>query len=149
MTGRGGEMGAARLSCDTVALGANSTFVRRPAAQPKKQPPLSSEGGHFFVTGRGGEMGAARLSCDSVALGANSTFVRRPAAQPKKTAAPVSEGGHFFVTGRGGEIRTRDPHNPIVVRYQAALRPDRKTGYAGTKGSGRLAMILAALLRRK
>ena len=26
--------------------------------------------------------------------------------------------------GRGGEIRTRDPHNPIVVRYQAALRPD-------------------------
>src|SRR5690606_15082329 len=29
-------------------------------------------------------------------------------------------------TGRGGEIRTRDPHNPIVVRYQAALRPDRR-----------------------
>ena len=29
------------------------------------------------------------------------------------------------MTGRGGEIRTRDPHNPIVVRYQAALRPDR------------------------
>ena len=26
--------------------------------------------------------------------------------------------------GRGGEIRTRDPYNPIVVRYQAALRPD-------------------------
>ena len=29
-----------------------------------------------------------------------------------------------FDHGRGGEIRTRDPHNPIVVRYQAALRPD-------------------------
>ena len=29
------------------------------------------------------------------------------------------------MTGRGGEIRTPDPHNPIVVRYQAALRPDR------------------------
>jgi len=28
------------------------------------------------------------------------------------------------VFGRGGEIRTPDPHNPIVVRYQAALRPD-------------------------
>ena len=27
--------------------------------------------------------------------------------------------------GRSGEIRTPDPHNPIVVRYQAALRPDR------------------------
>ena len=27
--------------------------------------------------------------------------------------------------GRGERIRTSDPHNPIVVRYQAALRPDR------------------------
>lgn len=26
--------------------------------------------------------------------------------------------------GRSGEIRTPDPHNPIVVRYQAALRSD-------------------------
>ncbi|CAA6808542.1 MAG: Unknown protein [uncultured Thiotrichaceae bacterium] len=26
--------------------------------------------------------------------------------------------------GRDGVIRTLDPHNPIVVRYQAALRPD-------------------------
>ena len=26
--------------------------------------------------------------------------------------------------GRSGEIRTRDPHNPIVVRYQAALRSE-------------------------
>jgi hypothetical protein len=35
--------------------------------------------------------------------------------------------------GRGGEIRTRDPYNPIVVRYQAALRPDRgKTGLTRT-----------------
>ena len=34
--------------------------------------------------------------------------------------------GHIFcLIGRGGEIRTPDPHNPIVVRYQAALRPDR------------------------
>ena len=28
--------------------------------------------------------------------------------------------------GRGGEIRTRDPLHPMQVRYQAALRPDRK-----------------------
>ena len=27
--------------------------------------------------------------------------------------------------GRGERIRTSDPHNPIVVRYQTALRPDR------------------------
>lgn len=26
--------------------------------------------------------------------------------------------------GRGAEIRTPDLHNPIVARYQAALRPD-------------------------
>ncbi len=30
----------------------------------------------------------------------------------------------LVLNGRGGEIRTPDPHNPIVVRYQAALRPD-------------------------
>ena len=30
-----------------------------------------------------------------------------------------------MLIGRGEKIRTSDPHNPIVVRYQAALRPDR------------------------
>lgn len=29
----------------------------------------------------------------------------------------------FF--GPGGVIRTPDPYNPIVVRYQTALRPER------------------------
>ena len=53
------------------------------------------------------------------------------------------------MTGRGGEIRTRDPHNPIVVRYQAALRPDRNTANARAAGAGRWAMILADLVRRK
>ena len=28
--------------------------------------------------------------------------------------------------GRGERIWTSDPHNPIVVRYQAALRPEEK-----------------------
>ena len=32
------------------------------------------------------------------------------------------------MNGRGERIRTSDPHNPIVVRYQAALRPDRILG---------------------
>ncbi len=27
--------------------------------------------------------------------------------------------------GPGGVIRTPDPYNPIVVRYQTALRPER------------------------
>ncbi len=31
----------------------------------------------------------------------------------------------LVLIGRGEKIRTSDPHNPIVVRYQAALRPDR------------------------
>ncbi len=29
-----------------------------------------------------------------------------------------------LLSGRGGEIRTRDPCNPIAVRYQTAPRPD-------------------------
>ena len=28
--------------------------------------------------------------------------------------------------GRGGGIRTRDPLHPMQVRYQAALRPDKR-----------------------
>jgi hypothetical protein len=31
--------------------------------------------------------------------------------------------------GRGGGIRTRDPLHPMQVRYQAALRPERKRLY--------------------
>jgi hypothetical protein len=33
----------------------------------------------------------------------------------------------FVLFGRDGGIRTRDPLNPIQVRYQAAPRPDRVT----------------------
>jgi hypothetical protein len=35
-----------------------------------------------------------------------------------------------FMSGPGGRIRTCDPHNPIVVRYQTALRPESRTDYA-------------------
>ena len=41
---------------------------------------------------------------------------------------PARKYGHsgksIVENGRDGVIRTLDPHNPIVVRYQAALRPD-------------------------
>ena len=47
--------------------------------------------------------------------------------------------------GRGGEIRTPDPHNPIVVRYQAALRPDRCAGLRCVAHVIKAAMILAVL----
>jgi hypothetical protein len=33
------------------------------------------------------------------------------------------------VVGRDERIRTSDPHTPSVMRYQAALRPDRKGAY--------------------
>jgi hypothetical protein len=32
------------------------------------------------------------------------------------------------VIGRDDRIRTCDPHTPSVMRYQAALRPDRDAG---------------------
>ena len=49
------------------------------------------------------------------------------AIAPTKKAAPplAGESGFLSLIGRGEKIRTSDPHNPIVVRYQAALRPDR------------------------
>ena len=74
-------------------------------------------------------MGATRLSAGKAGLGANSMFFPNLTAQLTKiSAAPHRErAAEFLVAGRGGEIRTPDPHNPIVVRYQAALRPDRIT----------------------
>ncbi len=48
--------------------------------------------------------------------------------RPRRTVHPVHKKGlRIIVTpfdsiGRSAEIRTPDPHNPIVVRYQAALR---------------------------
>ena len=49
-----------------------------------------------------------------------------PSQPAKKWPLIEGESGHIFlIVGRGEKIRTSDPHNPIVVRYQAALRPDR------------------------
>ena len=38
----------------------------------------------------------------------------------------MTEKSSLEVSGRGGGIRTRDPLHPMQVRYQAALRPDRR-----------------------
>ena len=43
----------------------------------------------------------------------------------EKTKTKESNDSFFFAFGRNGEIWTRDPYHPKVVRYQAALRPDR------------------------
>ena len=52
--------------------------------------------------------------------------IRKHAGQQRIRAVQVDVGSRCADKfGRGGEIRTPDPHNPIVVRYQAALRPDR------------------------
>ena len=34
----------------------------------------------------------------------------------------------LFFYGRGEKIRTSDPQHPMLVRYQAALRPDEQRG---------------------
>ena len=39
------------------------------------------------------------------------------------TRAPHKAMPHFALRSRDGGIRTRDPLNPIQVRYRAALRP--------------------------
>ena len=77
-----------------------------------------------------------------------SHFVERgPAGRMVRSALDGNDlSSHDIVrlrNGRGERIRTSDPHNPIVVRYQAALRPDR------TQYETRAAMILAALAREK
>ena len=46
---------------------------------------------------------------------------------PKKQKANSEELAYVLESiGRGGGIRTRDPLHPMQVRYQAALRPDKR-----------------------
>ena len=54
-----------------------------------------------------------------------SNLYRGSNSLPIKNGRSLIVRAAIFLLGRGGEIRTPDPHNPIVVRYQAALRPDR------------------------
>ena len=60
-------------------------------------------------------------------------FLEHRAFLETKIAASADVKAAIFVSenGRGERIRTSDPHNPIVVRYQAALRPDV---YSASKG---------------
>ena len=65
-----------------------------------------------------------------VAGRARCAGARPPPAQCAGMAAIFLE-----VSGRGDRIRTCDPHTPSVMRYQAALRPDRDARpYAGRAG---------------
>ena len=66
---------------------------------------------------------------------------------------PVATGLEESSNGRDGEIRTRDPLNPIQVRYQTAPRPDRaafstqSSRLATTHRSGDRSVVLDACLR--
>ena len=51
---------------------------------------------------------------------------------PEKVPFLVSQ---EISTGRDDRIRTCDPHTPSVMRYQAALRPDLRSGIA-VRGRG-------------
>ena len=70
---------------------------------------------------------ARRLSAGEAGLGTNFWGSSSSPSILKKEK-PLNQKAKrlfFLKNGRGEKIRTSDPHNPIVVRYQAALRPDR------------------------
>ena len=115
-------------------LGANFVSVPIPANfSIKKKPPTLVRAVFFgFSKMVGARRWARRFAPMPVAR------LRRPRCElcfssnsrqflDQKKTAHFSEGGLFWIleNGRGEKIRTSDPHNPIVVRYQAALRPDR------------------------
>ena len=54
-------------------------------------------------------------------------------------------GEDWRLSGRDGEIRTRDPLNPIQVRYQAALRPDLRKSAILARGQASLKVDPSAL----
>ncbi len=43
--------------------------------------------------------------------------------------------------GRDDRIRTCDPHTPSVMRYQAALRPDRQRPRCGIGSAAYMAVV--------
>ncbi len=65
-----------------------------------------------------GKIIAARLGC-------NERPYKR-AARHEPLAMMRDEICYNGIFGRDERIRTSDPHTPSVMRYQAALRPDRK-----------------------
>ena len=86
------------------------------------------ESGFFFDkwSGREDERRFAAFVGRLRALGANrKARFHIPTSRQKKAAPRWVRAASFLTSGRGERIRTSDPHNPIVVRYQAALRPDR------------------------
>ena len=117
-------MGTACLSADHVGLGANLLSGSTSLPTIKKDRSLMWERPIFFLVGRGERMGTACLSADHVGLGANLLSGSTSLPTIKKDRSLMWERPIFFLVGRGERIRTSDPHNPIVVRYQAALRPD-------------------------
>ena len=51
---------------------------------------------------------------------------RRPWAIKNRSGEKSGSKVMLKSVNRSGGIRTHDPHYPKVVRYQAALRPDRR-----------------------
>ena len=50
----------------------------------------------------------------------------------------MQERSSALIAGRGDEIRTRDPHVPNVVLYQAELHPDYESAKSTTICCGKL-----------
>ncbi len=53
----------------------------------------------------------------------------RAVVAESKNAVSCAKQETAFLIGRDERIRTSDPHTPSVMRYQAALRPDRSAAY--------------------
>ena len=54
-----------------------------------------------------------------------------------------------LIYGRDDRIRTCDPHTPSVMRYQAALRPDRSAAFTRGGGQGQVFIVLLTPILRR
>ena len=72
---------------------------------------------------------APRPPPDQAKLGRE--FAASKALQPSANGHPDGHPGTLLLRdfGRDAGIRTRDPLNPIQVRYQTAPRPDRRAAF--------------------
>ncbi len=75
--------------------------------------------------------------------GAWSIVQLRRSCLARHPSAHLPERAPMFEDGRGDWIRTSDPHTPSVMRYQAALRPDRSHAHwareSGASSAARIA----------
>lgn len=122
------ETGAAATSRVAEPEGTRPPAPRSWAtSRPSRSPPGPSSRARAPERGRGDPRPFRPAACLAAHLHvphSSTALVGAPRAPWGMSAANVAW-KYFVLFGRDGEIRTRDPLNPIQVRYQAAPRPDR------------------------